>query len=97
VVLYLIEQKGMSVAEVQTLLYHKCGLKGLSGISNEVRELEASSDLVADFTLDYFCYRVGLYSGLLASALQGLDALPASARTRPACARALRRGLPGSA
>jgi acetate kinase len=74
VVLYLIEQQGMSAAEVQTLLYHECGLKGLSGLSNDVRELEASSDPAAAFALDYFCYRVGLYTGMLASALQGLDA-----------------------
>jgi len=74
VVLYLIEQKGMSAAEVQELLYHECGLKGLSGISNDVRELEASSDPAASFALDYFCYRVGLYTGMLASALGGLDA-----------------------
>ena len=44
VVLYLIEQKGMSAAAVQKLCYRDCGLKGLSGISNDVRELEASSD-----------------------------------------------------
>jgi acetate kinase len=74
VLLYLVEQKGMSAAEVQMLLYHECGLKGLSGISNDVRELEASSDPSADFALDYFCYRVGLYAGMLASALEGLDA-----------------------
>ena len=74
VVLYLIEQKGMSAAEVQELFYHECGLKGLSGISNDVRELETSSDPAADFALDYFCYRVGLYTGMLASALGGLDA-----------------------
>jgi acetate kinase len=74
VVLYLIEQEGMSVAEVQTLLYHECGLKGLSDLSNDVRELEASSETAADFALDYFCYRVALHTGMLASALQGLDA-----------------------
>ncbi len=74
VVLYLIDQKAMSAAEVQELFYHECGLKGLSGISNDVRELEASSDPAADFALDYFCYRVGLYTGMLASALGGLDA-----------------------
>ncbi len=44
VVLFLIEQQGMSAAAVQKLLYSECGLKGLSGISNDVRELEASSD-----------------------------------------------------
>ena len=74
VLLYLIGQKGMSAAEVQQLFYHECGLKGLSGISNDVRELEASSDPAADFALDYLCYRVGLYTGMLTSALGGLDA-----------------------
>ena len=74
VVLYLIEQKGMSAAKVQHLLYHECGLKGLSGISNDVRELEKSSDPWAAFTLDYFVYRVGLHAGMLAAALGGLDA-----------------------
>jgi acetate kinase len=39
-----------------------------------VRELEASTDPRADFALDYFCYRVGLYAGMLAAALAGLDA-----------------------
>ena len=38
-------EKGMSAAAVQDLLYHECGLKGLSGISNDMRELEASYDL----------------------------------------------------
>jgi acetate kinase len=74
VVLFLIEQKGMRATEVQEFLYHECGLKGLSGISNDVRELEASADARAQFALDYLCYRVGLYAGMLAAALQGLDA-----------------------
>jgi acetate kinase len=74
VLLYLLEQQGMSAAQVQEFCYHDCGLKGLSGISNDVRELEASSDPRAEFALDYFCYRVGLYAGMLASALEGLDA-----------------------
>ena len=74
VVLYLIDQKGMTAAEVQELLYGECGLKGLSGISNDVRELEASADPRAAFALDYFVYRVGLHAGMLAAALGGLDA-----------------------
>jgi len=59
---------------VQKLLYNESGLKGLSGVSNDVRELEASSDPKASFALDYFVYRVGLWSGTLAAALGGLDA-----------------------
>jgi acetate kinase len=74
VVLYLIEEKGMTAAQVQKLFYGECGLKGLSGISNDVRELEASSDPRARFALDYFAYRVALSAGLLAAALGGLDA-----------------------
>jgi acetate kinase len=74
VVLYLIEQGKLSAAQVQTLLYHECGLKGLSGVSNDVRELEKSPEPSAQFALSYFAYRVGLYAGQLAAALGGLDA-----------------------
>jgi acetate kinase len=74
VLLYLIEQKGMSAASVANLFYHECGLKGLSGISNDVRELQASKDARADFALDHFCYRIALHAGMLVSALGGLDA-----------------------
>jgi acetate kinase len=74
VVLYLIQQKKMTAAQVQTLLYNECGLKGLSGISNDVRELQASAEPRARFALDHFTYRIGLYAGQLAAALRGLDA-----------------------
>ncbi len=74
VVLYLIEQKGMSPHEVQHMLYHDCGLKGLSGISNDMRELEASADPRAAFAIDYFVHRIALFTGALAAALGGLDA-----------------------
>jgi len=73
VVLYLISEKGMSAGEVESLLYRECGLKGLSGISNDVRELSESNDPKAAFALDYFAYRVGLHTGMLAAALGGLD------------------------
>jgi acetate kinase len=74
VILYLIEQKKMSGAAVQDFLYHECGLKGLSGISNDVRELQLSADSRAAFSLEYFCYRVALHAGMLAAALGGVDA-----------------------
>jgi acetate kinase len=73
VVLYLIDEKKMNAAEVQRLLYHACGLKGLSGISSDVRDLEKSSEARARFALDYFTYRIGLCAGQLAAALGGLD------------------------
>jgi acetate kinase len=74
VVLYLIAEKGMSPAAVQDLFYKESGLKGLSGISNDVRELQDSKDPKAAFALDYFAYRAGMYVGMLAAALGGLDA-----------------------
>ena len=74
VVLFLIDQKHMSSADVQHLFYHESGLKGLSGISNDVRDLEASTDPRAAFALEYFVYRAGLHAGMLAAALGGLDA-----------------------
>ncbi|MGY4625640.1 acetate/propionate family kinase [Bradyrhizobium sp. USDA 4486] len=74
VVLYLISEKGMTVSKVQDFLYRDCGLKGLSGLSNDMRELEASPDPQAKLAVDYFVYRIGLNAGMLAAALQGLDA-----------------------
>mgnify|MGYP003295067295 CR=1 FL=1 len=73
VILYLMTAKGMSAAEVQDFLYRDCGLKGLSGVSNDMRELQNSSDPHAVFAVDYFVHRVALQAGLLAAALQGLD------------------------
>ena len=74
VVLYLISEKGMTASKVQDFLYRDCGLKGLSGVSNDMRELEASTDPQAKLAVDYFTYRVALNAGMLAAALQGLDA-----------------------
>jgi len=74
VVLYLIAEKGMSAAKVQDFLYRDCGLKGLSGVSNDMRELETNADPRAAFAVDYFVYRIGLNAGMLAAALGGIDA-----------------------
>jgi acetate kinase len=73
VILYLITVKGMSPADVQDFLYRDCGLKGLSGVSNDMRELQESSDPRASFAVDYFVYRAALNAGMLAAALQGID------------------------
>src|SRR5512139_992547 len=73
VVLYLISQKGMSAEHVQKFLYNDCGLKGLSGISNDMRDLEKRDEPGAKLAVDYFVYRVGLSAGMLAAALDGID------------------------
>jgi acetate kinase len=72
VVLHLLQD--MSAQAVSDLLYHRSGLKGLSGISNDMRELLESEDPRASFAIDHFVHRCALNAGMLAAALGGLDA-----------------------
>jgi acetate kinase len=74
VLLYLLQQHGMTASQLQDLLYKESGLKGLSGISNDVRDLLASDDAGARLALDHFVHRISLNAGALAAALGGLDA-----------------------
>ena len=74
VLLYLMTEKAMAPAAIEHLLYHESGLKGLSGVSNDMRELEASDSPGAALAIDYFVHRIALSAGLLAAALGGLDA-----------------------
>jgi acetate kinase len=74
VLLYLLTEKGLDPGAVQHLLYHDSGLKGLSGISNDMRELQENADPAAALAVDYFVYRVVLHAGMLAAALGGIDA-----------------------
>ncbi len=73
VILYLLSVKGMSPSHLQDFLYRDCGLKGLSGVSNDMRELQTSNDTNASFAVEYFVYRAALNAGMLAAALQGID------------------------
>ena len=75
VILYLMREKGMDAKALERFLYHECGLKGLSGISNDVRVLEASDDPMARLALDHFVYRLGKEMAALVSVLGGIDAL----------------------
>jgi acetate kinase len=75
VLIYLMREKGMSAGEIEHLLYHDCGLRGLSGISNDVRDLLASGDPAAKLALDYFVYHACRQLGALAAVLGGLDAV----------------------
>ena len=73
VVLHLMTAKGMDARALERFLYHECGLKGLSGISNDVRLLLASSDPRAKLALDFFVYKIAQMTGWLTAALEGLD------------------------
>lgn len=96
VVLYLMNEKGMSAPVIERFLYNDCGLKGLSGISNDVRELLASPDPRAKLALDYFVYRIALCTGMLAAAMGGIDAFVFTAgigENAPAIREAVARRL----
>ena len=75
VVLYLLTERGLSAAEVSDLLYHRSGLLGVSGISNDMRTLLASDAPEAAEAIELFVYRITRELGSLVAALGGLDAL----------------------
>lgn len=75
VVLYLIQEKGLSADAVANLLNHDCGLFGVSGVSDDMQALLASVDPHAAEAIDLFVYRISRELGSLAAALGGLDAL----------------------
>jgi acetate kinase len=75
VVLYLLQQKGMSPDDLVDLLYKRSGMLGLSGISSDFRELLASDSPRARFAVDLFCNRVSRHIASLAATLGGLDGI----------------------
>jgi len=75
VVLYLMDEMGMDARAIETLLYQKSGLLGVSGLSSDMRTLLGSDDPRAALAIELFCYRIGRELGSLAAALGGLDAL----------------------
>ncbi|AXS38895.1 acetate/propionate family kinase [Breoghania sp. L-A4] len=75
VLLYLMSAKGMDAPALTDLLYNRSGLKGLSGISADMRVLEASEEPHAAQAIDYFVYRVRREIGAMAATVAGIDAL----------------------
>jgi acetate kinase len=75
VILYLMQEKGMTAAEVSNLLYNESGLFGVSGISDDMRTLLASNNPSAKEAVALFVYRIGRELGSMVAALGGIDAL----------------------
>ena len=75
VVLHLFQGLNMSAKEMETLLYKKSGLLGISGISNDMRDLLGRSEPEAQLAVDYFVYRAAKEIGALTAVLGGLDGL----------------------
>jgi acetate kinase len=75
VMLYLFQNLGLSPGEVETILYKKSGLLGISGISNDMRDLLESGEPEAQLAVDYFVYRAAREIGAMAATLGGVDGL----------------------
>jgi acetate kinase len=75
VVLYLMAEKKMSADEISDLLWKQSGLKGMSGISQDMRELEASDSPAARDAIAYFVARVRRELASLAAAVSGAEAI----------------------
>jgi len=75
VILYLMDELKMDARAIEKLIYQQSGLLGMSGISSDMRTLEASDAPEAKAAIDVFIYRIGRELGSLAAALGGLDAI----------------------
>lgn len=75
VLLYFMDQLHMRPEDITRILYKESGLLGLSGISHDMRTLEASDAPEARQAIEYFCFRIRREIGALATTLAGLDAL----------------------
>ena len=75
VVLYLFQSLGLSPKEVETMLYKQSGLLGISGISNDMRDLLVANEPEAQLAVSYFVYRASKEIGALAAVLGGVDGL----------------------
>jgi len=73
--LYLMRRDQLSVEQMTELLYKESGMKGLSGITHDMRTLEASDDPAAAQALDYYVFRIRRELGAMAAILGGLDGL----------------------
>ena len=75
VVLHLFQGLKFTAKEVETLLYKNCGLLGISGISNDMRDLLGRDEPDAKLAVDYFVYQAAKQIGALTAVLGGLDAI----------------------
>ena len=75
VVLHLVQGLKLTAKEIETLLYKKSGLVGISGISNDMRDLLGRDEPSARLAVDYFVYRAAKEIGALTAVLGGVDAL----------------------
>jgi acetate kinase len=74
-ILYMQRELGISADALEAMLYHESGLKGLSGLTNDVKTLSESEVKPARFALDYFVWKCTQYIAAMTATLGGMDAL----------------------
>ena len=75
VILHLFQTMGRSAEQVEKLLYTQSGLLGISGVSNDMRELIDNPNPEARLAVDYFVYQAAKQIGAMAATLGGVDAI----------------------
>jgi acetate kinase len=75
ILLWLQQHKGWDADRIEHFLYAECGLKGLSGLSNDMRTLLASEAPAARLAVEYFVYHVCRFTGAMAAAMGGIDGM----------------------
>jgi acetate kinase len=76
VVFHLLREMKLTPAQAEHMLYHDSGLLGMSGVSNDMRELRArTQEPQVRLALDIYVHRIAREIGSMAAALGGLDAL----------------------
>jgi acetate kinase len=75
VIIYLLQEKGMTPEAVNQLVNRQAGLLGASGFSPDMQDLLAQRDTKPEAALavDLFCYQARKFTGALAAALGGID------------------------
>jgi acetate kinase len=74
-VIYMMRELGLPPEKIEHLLYTESGLKGLSGLTNDVKTLLESNDAKARFAIDYFCLKTAQFMGMMAVSLGGIDGI----------------------
>lgn len=75
VMMYLMDEEGLDSHQISDLLYKESGMLGMSGVSNDMRTLEASEEPAAAEAIDYFTHRIRRETGALAASMGGIDGI----------------------
>jgi acetate kinase len=73
---YLNRILGLSVAQIENALYHDSGLVALSGLDNDMRDIEkqaTAGNIKAQLAIEIYAYRVKKYIGAYAAVMDGVD------------------------